>query len=566
MAEWTSSLLLQSLGWATLNSFWQFALLWCFYLIANHYFRLSSNHRYSLAVFSILSGLTWFIYTFIDFYLGNRSGSTLFEMGTIETGTVLPKILTAASVAYLTLLIFPAFRLFRNWNYIQKIKKQGLSKAALTQRLFVQKISAQLGITKKVMVYVSSIVKSPVTVGYLKPIILLPLASFNNLSLEQTEAILLHELSHIRRSDYLVNLLLTVVHSILYFNPFVKFLIDKAEQERENCCDELVLQFQYDKLSYASALLQLERSARDISVLALGAAHKNHLLGRIEKIVGIAKKPSFERVRFAGAFLFLLIFLAANTMMLSGSKKFESISLDPLTNHFSFFTNQDDIQATHEDETSPIEVLTQDKKTELIPTVALTAEVNLQQEDNILMVDEVPPPAPSPFMYASLSIPQEAVMLSQEQSQQIYTTLADTRKVLEATQWKEVEKEIADGLTKYEKEAARQIYQAELDKLNWKQLEQKLKSSYELVDWERVNGQLKEALTQVKADSIRKVESTKLKELCTIQTTLTTNCVTAMPDVSIKQVQAANKAGASSQCTTGTESTGAEAEESEANR
>ncbi len=525
--------MLQSLGWATLNSFWQFALLWCFYLVANHYFRLTSPHKYSLAVFSILTGFAWFVYTFVDFYQGGKA--PLFEMSAIETGTILPQILSAASVAYLSLLMFPAYRLLRNWNFIQKIRRQGLSKAPLEQRLFVNRISSQLGIARKVMVYVSSLVKSPVTVGYLKPIILLPLASFNQLSLEQTEAILLHELSHIRRSDYLVNLLLTLVQGILYFNPFVKFLIDKAEQERENACDELVLQFQYDKVSYASALLQLEKSARHVSLLAIGAAQKNHLLGRIEKIVGIAKKPSFERVRFAGAFVFLLIFLAANTMMLSGNKKFDSISLDPLTHHFTFFTNEDHFSR---EEVKPVaaEEKTLIASVTFIEQTVPTTEVPVQAEE-VLPPPPFPEPAPSsPFVFASYN---EAEALSQQQKEQISTTLANTKKLLETVQWKEVEKQIADAMTEQEKAMARQEYMMEVNKLNWKQLEQNLKTGYDQVNWEKVNGELKEAMAYVTADSMLRAESARLLELNKIQIKLNNLCVSVIPDASVKEVKKA---------------------------
>ncbi len=536
MAEWSSSLMLQSLGWATLNSFWQFALIWCFYLIANHYFQLSSNHKYQLAVSSILIGLSWFIFTFIDFCTGQSIASPLFEVGVIESDAVLPKILTAASAAYLSLLFFPAYRILRNWNYIQKIKKRGLHKANLSQRLFVQKISGQLGIGKKVLVYVSSIVNSPVTIGYLKPIILLPVASFNNLTVDQTEAILLHELSHIRRNDYLVNLLLTLVHGLLYFNPFVKFLVDRAERERENCCDELVLQFQYDKVSYASALLELEKTARDPSILALAAASKNHLLSRIEKIVGIAKKPSFERVRFAGAFLFLIIFLAANTMMISGSKKFDSVSLDPLIAHFSFFTNNDE-QVTKEVSKPGTPAVAFTASHQLIPTKAETHIVEMTKLP--LFLDQAPPPG---FMQASFIDAAEAEVaeLDNRQNEQVTTTLARTKKVLETVQWKEMEKSIGDAMSAQEKLVAKQQYLAEISKLNWTKVEQKLKQSYDKMDWQKIDGQLTEALTIAIYDSVSKELDLSVKELCKVQAKMNISSATVMPDVSVKEVKEAS--------------------------
>jgi beta-lactamase regulating signal transducer with metallopeptidase domain len=128
-------------------------------------------------------------------------------------------------------------------------------------------------------------VKSPLTIGYLKPLILLPLASINNLTVQQVEAVLLHELSHIKRFDYLVNILVSIIHTLLYFNPFARLLIRVVQEERENCCDQMVLQFGYDRVGYASALLSLEKTSLQSHSFVLGAAGRRNLLSRIEKIV-----------------------------------------------------------------------------------------------------------------------------------------------------------------------------------------------------------------------------------------------------------------------------------------
>ncbi|HEU0065402.1 MAG TPA: M56 family metallopeptidase, partial [Flavisolibacter sp.] len=291
MALWSQSHFLQSLGWATLNSFWQMALLWSLFLAAKSIFRISSEIRYKLATAAIIGGFGWFVLTFLLFYLDSGiSGISLFNKSLYQSESLINILLLSASVSYLALLLFPAFRLFRNWRYVQKIKKEGLQKAGLNYRLYVQKIAAQLGIKKKVLLYLSELVTSPITIGYLKPIILLPVAALNNLTIQQAEAILLHELSHIRRYDYLFNFIISIINTILYFNPFVKQFMKVMEEERENCCDQLVLHYGYDKISYASALLTLEKASVSSQVLVLGAAGKKNLLNRIENIIGMEKK------------------------------------------------------------------------------------------------------------------------------------------------------------------------------------------------------------------------------------------------------------------------------------
>jgi hypothetical protein len=136
-------------------------------------------------------------------------------------------------------------------------------------------------------------VKSPLTIGFWKPVILLPLAGINHLSPQQVEAVLLHELSHIRRFDYLVNIVLQVTEVLMFFNPFVRLLLKKAYQERENSCDDWVLQFDYNGAEYAKALLSIEQTEQ-AKLLALGANNnqKYYLLHRIARIISREKKPN----------------------------------------------------------------------------------------------------------------------------------------------------------------------------------------------------------------------------------------------------------------------------------
>ncbi len=361
MASWSQSQFLQSLGWATLNSFWQMGLLWCLYLAASHLFKLGSNKKYQLSVTAIILGFAWFVLSFVFFYKSSPvSTIALFNQRISESNHLLNIFLLSASVAYLSLLIFPSYRLFRNWQFVQHIKKEGLQKADLHYRLFVQKIAGHLGISKKVAVYVSAIVTSPVTVGYLKPIILLPVAALNNLSTQQAEAVLLHELSHIKRYDYLVNFIISIIHTVLYFNPFVKQFLKSIEAERENCCDQLVLQFGYDKVGYASALLTLEKISSQTQVLAIAATGKNYLLNRIEKIVGMEKKKGFQIRQFAGVLAALFCIIAFNSILIIKEKKRPgtySFAYTTVGNPFALFRSEEEESKSPVNSVSPVPVV-----------------------------------------------------------------------------------------------------------------------------------------------------------------------------------------------------------------
>ncbi|HJW18005.1 MAG TPA: M56 family metallopeptidase [Flavisolibacter sp.] len=542
MANWSQSHFLQSLGWATLNSFWQMALLWCLFLGACHLFKPGAHKKYQLSVIAIISGFVWFIICFIQFYTSNPvSTIAFFDQSIPETDSILNILLISASVAYLSLLAFPTWRLYKNYLFVQKIKKEGLNKADLTYRLFVQKISGHLNISKKVMVYVSSIVRSPLTIGYLKPIILLPVASLNNLSIQQVEAVLLHELSHIKRYDYLVNLVISIIHTVLYFNPFVKQFMKTIEAERETCCDELVLQFGYDKVSYASALLTLERVASSSShILAIGATGKNSLLNRIEKIVGMEKKKRFQFSQLAGVLAALFCIIALNSVLIIKEKKRQgnyAFAYNTMANPFALFSAADENASASESITpTPIVV---SRATVFIASAKDDKRVSpkestmVQPEEN----QEVGMQAPG-----YIQVAQDAVdaSLTAEQKQQVAKTVDATKRVMKTLQWKEVESQIADAMTMKEKAMAQQQYNKELEKINWQNIEQNLKAQYEKIDWTRINTNLSNAQTEIELDSLQINCEQALTQLEKAETEMSqaqlTTC-SPIPDVSLSAIR-----------------------------
>lgn len=115
----------------------------------------------------------------------------------------------------------------------------------------------RIGIYWNVHLLESAAVKVPAAVGFFKPAIFVPLGLFANLPVDQVEAILLHELAHIRRNDYVTNLLLQLTSAIFFFNPGMRWLTSLIRRERETCCDDIVLAFTEDHQSYVDALMAI---------------------------------------------------------------------------------------------------------------------------------------------------------------------------------------------------------------------------------------------------------------------------------------------------------------------
>jgi beta-lactamase regulating signal transducer with metallopeptidase domain len=299
------SAFLKALGWSLLDSLWQMALLWLVYVALTWNGRkLLSRQRHTIALLSLAGGSLWFLITLIvNFYKAANgpeivtiyiSANDLYNSTNAWPGVItkwFEPALPFLSLAYLLAAAFLFIRFYFQYRHTQQLFTTGLQKAYPEWRAFLQQVAGRMGIKKNVQIWLSSMVDTPVTLGFLKPVILLPVAAVNNLSVKQAEAIILHELNHIRRNDYLVNLLIACVDVILFFNPFARLLTAIIRRERENCCDDLVLQFCYEPHSYARALLTLEQSRLDTGKLALAATgkDKHFLLNRIKRILG--KEP-----------------------------------------------------------------------------------------------------------------------------------------------------------------------------------------------------------------------------------------------------------------------------------
>jgi hypothetical protein len=144
-----------------------------------------------------------------------------------------------------------------------------------------------MGINHEVKVGFSKMVDIPCMAGYFKPVILLPFTLSTHLSTAEIEAILLHELAHVKRNDYVVNIIQQLISVLLFFNPFTLVINRIINRERENSCDDLVVGAVNNPLIYARALLKLEDNRANNRQLALAATGKKYnLLRRIERIIG----------------------------------------------------------------------------------------------------------------------------------------------------------------------------------------------------------------------------------------------------------------------------------------
>ena len=223
-------------------------------------------------------------------YLAKVGGTTTLQELLITITIILAPYIAAL---YLGALLVKCYQLIGNYYGQQKILKRKERKAPVDIRLLVQHYSTVLGIGKPIKVIANYAAAIPFTTGFLKPIIYLPLATINQLTKEEVEAIILHELVHIRRYDYLLNLIMEISGILLFFNPFTRMMVKDAKIWREISCDDTVLQFKVAPKNYAHALLQCGVPNEYALRLAANGHSSFHLLNRIKRIM--AEKPPHSK-------------------------------------------------------------------------------------------------------------------------------------------------------------------------------------------------------------------------------------------------------------------------------
>ena len=185
------------------------------------------------------------------------------------------------------------------WVQAQRSRHAGTEPVAASLQAAARRLAEALGIGRAVRLLASARVAAPMAIGWLRPAVLLPASALMGLAPDQIEAILAHELAHIRRYDYLVNLLQTVVETLLFYHPAVWWISRRVRIEREHCCDDLAVAACGDRVVYARALASLaeQRLAPRPAVAATGGS----LLDRVRRILGLQpSRPVGRRTTLAG--------------------------------------------------------------------------------------------------------------------------------------------------------------------------------------------------------------------------------------------------------------------------
>ena len=338
----------QALGWTLIHSIWQFTLI---SLVARLLLvlipRNLPNLRYILLLASLGVGVMWSAQTWKSEYQlakhahshemivenggliaegvealpteviseeeavlpiqeSTSSWMSIFNRGalTAKVGPYLPLI---TLVWYIGVLIMSIYTLL-GFAYLYRLKTRDVMLPDAKWKMVFEELTAKMGVFKDVQFLFTEKLQEPVTFYLLKPVVLVPLSLCTGMDPKQVEVLVLHELAHIRRNDFFVNLIQSVIEILFFFHPAVWWISGKIREEREHGCDDMVLKVQKDPMVYAEALTKLKITFRPQKTrLAMAAKSKTSAFSqRIFRLFGqYDQRPQFVK----GSLIALLLLM-----------------------------------------------------------------------------------------------------------------------------------------------------------------------------------------------------------------------------------------------------------------
>ena len=291
-------LLINAMGWSIIHSLWQgaslYIILYGLFLI---FYNWSADTKYKIAfLFQCLIFIS-FVTTIIKTL--HFSSNAILSDSTSQrefydyieklqkANWSITKVFPYLVILYTIGILIQTFLCIKSFDWLKKIKHCSSQVIPSEWLEKLEEIKIRHKISSKVCLLISPKIEGAITFGVLKPLIIFPTAYINNITHEEAEAILLHEIAHIKRNDYFFNIILISIETILFFNPFVWLVSRHIKTEREQSCDDFVTKHIPNPIIYAKILLHVEilrNEYQTSQALALSGDNKYDLLNRIKRI------------------------------------------------------------------------------------------------------------------------------------------------------------------------------------------------------------------------------------------------------------------------------------------
>lgn len=447
LTDYLSSPWATALGWTVLHSLWQSLLL---VLVLSLAFRLRPTMRalwrYRLAYASLVLVFLMAVFNYYQSYetvlevavspVGwHTEGVFPVQIGTENDWNGYQHWLVGQLDTHLPMVVgfwflgfaFFAVRLLGGFAYIYRLRRIGIEPVDPIWQTRLDRLVQQLQLRRAVVLKASNLVKVPAVVGFAKPLILIPVGLVNRLEVEEVEAILVHELGHIWRQDYLLNIIQSIIEVLFYFNPAVWWISALIRVERENCCDDMAVEVCGNSLLYAKSLMQLQTDEAPGPSLAMTLfGRKMPLLKRIQRILAPSHNHSSAMEKLM---ITLLLLIGLSCMSLSKQAATAEAIPDPAPDPSSFVVLQEySAHSLPKPERPPVDTLPQGRfsfhvtdngkkvkaRVEDGKLIRLSIDDQVIPEDQLntyesyveeLLADAPPPPPPPPAPSAVPAVP-----------------------------------------------------------------------------------------------------------------------------------------------------------------
>ncbi len=315
---------MENLGWTLLHFLWQGLVIAAVYAGIRKRLKPASspNARYLLACAALALMIASPLITWIVLRPSGPIPDPVYRIhGALPSTAVVPVALPASVRTAVPSAIQPqilpwvvafwilgaaAFwvRLAGAWLFAARLRSAMVRPAPPEWQAAFRSLAAQVGVSRPVRLLVSGFIQVPAVVGCLRPVVLLPVGALTGVPREHLEAVLMHELAHIQRHDYLVNILQGVAEAMLFYHPAVWWISGQIRAERELCCDDVAVEIGGDALAYARALVEWE-SHRPAHAAATVAANGGSLASRVGRLLGQPCQPARDGVGVLAAAILL---------------------------------------------------------------------------------------------------------------------------------------------------------------------------------------------------------------------------------------------------------------------
>ena len=311
------------LGWTLLHFLWQGTAIAALFALARAVFArsLSPRTRYALACATLCAMAAAPAMTYFAISASQATPA-------LEGARIPANLLPYVVIAWLAGVILFSIRLIGGWRFASRLRRMGVHVVPDEWRKTFQTLLSRMGATRRARLLLSAVVETPIVVGWLRPVVLMPIGALTGFPAEHVIALLAHEIAHIRRRDYLVNILQSIAEAVLFYHPAVWWVSGQIRAEREACCDDLAVAVCGGNVrQYARALAGIE--ARRPSRLRLAtAADGGSLVQRIGRLIG---RPESLRQMLPtpGAAVALGLLCAVGVAIVHGSSARKSAATEP---------------------------------------------------------------------------------------------------------------------------------------------------------------------------------------------------------------------------------------------